>query len=156
MLKKLIFVPDKSGTDVALLIIRLGLGIMFMLYGWGKITGGPEKWTGLGEAMENLGITFGYTFWGFMAAFSEFFGGLMITLGLFTRASAFLLLFTMFVATMGHWIEYAPEGDAVWSLKRMIMSGGHSLELGVVFLGLLLAGPGKFSLDASLFKQPAN
>ena len=35
--------------DVGLLILRVGLGIAFLVHGWPKITGGPKFWTGLGS-----------------------------------------------------------------------------------------------------------
>ncbi|MEZ4689878.1 MAG: DoxX family membrane protein [Ignavibacteria bacterium] len=60
-------------SDLGILIIRIGIGISFILvHGLGKITGGPALWEKLGGAMSSFGINFLPTFWGFMAAFSEF------------------------------------------------------------------------------------
>jgi len=70
---------------LGLMIIRLGLGIAFMIHGAPILMGGPEKWQVLGGAMGYLGINFLPTFWGFMAAFSEFFGALFLILGLFFK-----------------------------------------------------------------------
>ena len=69
--------------DLGLLIIRIGIGISFMIHGYPKLVGGVETWKELGEVMQMVGINFVPAFWGFMAAFAEFFGGLFLMLGLF-------------------------------------------------------------------------
>ena len=82
---------DKYRNE-GLLILRIGIGIMFMLHGFPKLTGGTEAWTKVGGALSALGINFAHTFMGFMAAISEFGGGLLLLLGLFTRPACFFLL----------------------------------------------------------------
>ncbi len=74
-----------KGSDAGLLILRVGIGVMFMIHGWPKLSGGPEVWVKLGGAIGVFGITFAPTFWGLMAAVSEFAGGLMPALGLRNR-----------------------------------------------------------------------
>lgn len=129
--------------DLGLLVLRLGVGISFLLvHGLPKIKGGPELWTKIGGAMSNLGITFAPTFWGFMAAASEFGGGLLILLGLFTRTSSFFLAFTMFVAAATHLSRMDPWGRVF-----------HPLELMCVFIALMFIGAGKYSLDSMIFKK---
>ncbi len=123
--------------DTGLLIIRLGLGIAMMLHGWPKITGGMALWGQLGLAMGNFGITFAPVAWGLAAACTEFFGGLLLAIGLCFRLSAFILVIQMTVATVFH--VSAGDGFPVFS---------HALELGLVFLGLLFTGPGQYSLDS--------
>ncbi len=129
--------------DIGYLIIRVGLGFMIALHGWPKIMGGMETWEGLGGAMESFGITFVPAFWGFMAAVAEFFGGIFLALGLFFRPAAFLLLTTMIVATRMHIVAGDP----------FIPSVSYPLELGIIFLGLFLMGPGKYALDNNLKKR---
>ena len=125
--------------DYGLLIIRVGVGVVFMVHGWPKITGGAEMWTGLGGAMGVIGIGFAPAFWGFMAAFSEFFGGLLLALGLLARPAALFMCFTMVMATLVH----VTGGDGFGTIS-------HPLKLIFVFAGLLLTGPGKYSIDAGL------
>ena len=57
---------------IGLLVLRIGIGLMFILHGAPKLFGGPEKWGQIGGAMSSLGIGFAPAFWGFMAAVSEF------------------------------------------------------------------------------------
>lgn len=122
--------------DPGLLLLRIGLGIMFLNHGLPKLMGGPERWAGMGGAMKNLGITFAPAFWGFMAAFAESAGGVALILGLAFRPACLLLAFTMTVATLYH----LNKGDG-------IRGASHAIEVGIVFLSLVLIGPGKYSLD---------
>ena len=122
--------------DVALLILRVGIGIMFILHGYPKMMGGMEKWTGLGSyGMSSLGIDYFPAFWGFMAAFSEFFGGLMILFGIYIRYFSILLFITMLVAINTH----ITGGDG-------IMGASHAIESAVVFLCLFFSGAGNYSV----------
>ncbi len=122
--------------SVGLLILRVGLGLMFVIHGSGKMFGGPATWTQIGQAMGNLGVNFAPIFWGFMAAFAEFGGGILFILGFLFRPAALLLAFTMAVATTMH----VTKGDSFGVYS-------HALELGIVFFSLIFIGPGKFSLD---------
>ena len=128
--------------DAGLLIIRFGVGLMFMTHGGPKLTGGPGLWREIGRSMHVLGVDFLPTFWGFMAAFAEFGGGLMLLLGLLFRPACLLLAFTMGVATMKH----LTGGDG-------FSTASHAIEAGILFLGLLFVGPGNYSLDHTLFKS---
>ena len=112
---------------------------MFIFHGAPKLFGGPEKWGMLGMAMSSLGIQFMPVFWGFMASVSEFFGGICLILGLFFRPACILLTITMAVATSMH----LGRGDG-------LRGASHALENGIVFLSLILIGPGKYSVDERL------
>ncbi len=125
--------------DFGLLLLRVGLGAMFIfVHGWPKIVGGVERWKALGSAMQHLGIRFAPEFWGFLAAAAEFGGGILLVLGFFFRPTCAALAFTMLVGAVMH---YKTEGT--------LFAAAHPIELGVVFLALLLIGPGKYSLDRS-------
>ncbi len=122
--------------DIGLLILRLGIGIMFMGHGLPKLIAGPEKWLILGGTMKALGVDFAPMVWGFMAGFSEFVGGMLLALGFFTRPACFFLLTTMIVATSMH----ISKGDP-------FLKYSHAMEAGFLFLSLIFIGPGKYSLD---------
>jgi putative oxidoreductase len=128
-------------VDVALLVIRLGIGLsMLVFHGWGKITGGPELWGKLGGSMENLGITFTPVVWGFLAAFAEAVCSALLVLGVLFRPAAFLLAGTMVVAAVNHLSRPAGDPGAGWS------AASHALELLAIYIALFLAGPGKYRL----------
>ncbi len=131
----------KTYTDFGLLIIRIVLGLSYLVvHGGQKIFAGPELWTKIGSAVSFIGINFEFVVWGFLASCAEFFGGLLILLGLYFRPAAIFIILTMFVAA-----------------NRAIISGGslssitYPLELGITILGLFFTGPGKYSLDYRLF-----
>src|SRR5690606_4128387 len=88
--------------NTGLLLIRIGLGIMFIMHGYPKLLGGPERWEGVGSAMGNIGITFLPIMWGLLAALAETVGGVCFLLGLFFRPMAIALAFTMFIAAISH------------------------------------------------------
>ncbi len=128
--------------DIGLLILRIGIGCMFIIHGAPKLFGGPDKWEKLGMAMSSVGIQSIPVFWGFMAAVSEFIGGICIILGLFFRFACILLAITMTIATTMHF----SKGDG-------LRGTSHAIEAGIVFLGLIFIGPGKYSLDEKLARH---
>ncbi|BBB89896.1 MAG TPA: DoxX family protein [Methylomusa anaerophila] len=134
----------KSYQDIGLLIFRLGLGGMFMWHGFPKIFGGMEKWTALGETMGMFGIHFVPAFWGFMSGFAEFFGGLLIALGLFYRLACLLLVFNLSIAFASQMIG-----------GKGLMKASQSLEDGFSFLAAFFVGPGKYSVDEYLQQNKA-
>lgn len=128
--------------NIGLLILRVGLGIMFVLHGYPKMFGGPEAWTEVGAAMHYLGIDIAPMFFGFMAGVTEFFGGIFLMLGLFFRPTLVFLFIVMIVATIQS--IGLGEGFGIYS---------HSIEMGIVFLSLLPIGPGRYSLDRKMSKR---
>ncbi len=138
-LKRFITKPN-GNYDLGLVIIRIGFGLtMALFHGWGKISGGPERWAGVGGSMANLGIDFFPAFWGFMAGFSEFFCAIFIILGVFFRPATALLACTMLVATIRHLSlpEDAPNSG--------FSGASHAIEFLVLSIGLYFSGPGKYS-----------
>jgi putative oxidoreductase len=128
--------------DFGLLFLRIGIGGMFIFHGAPKMFGGPERWERLGASMANVGIEFAPVFWGFIASFSEFIGGICLLLGLFFRPVCILLAITMAIAASGH----LSRGEG-------LRGAAHAIEDGIVFLSLIFIGPGKYSLDEWLKPQ---
>lgn len=130
-----------NSKDLGLLVLRIGVGLSMMIFhGLEKIQGGPEKWERIGSNMGNLGIDFFPVFWGFMAAFSEFFGSFFIIVGFFFKPATALLAFTMIVAAVVH--LSLPAGAENAGLK----GASHALELLTVYVALFLTGPGKYKI----------
>jgi len=132
-------VPDHSSfADLALLFLRVVAGVAFMLHGWGKIQN-PFAWMGPDGFAPGILQA--------LAAVSEFGGGLAWILGLLTPLASLGIASTMAVAFSFHAVV---RGDPFVS-----MTGGPSFELAAVYfciaLLLIAAGPGRVSLDRSLF-----
>jgi putative oxidoreductase len=130
-------------SDAGILFMRIGIGFAFIfVHGWGKISGGPAMWEKIGSAMGNYGLSFAPTFWGFMASVSEFGGGILILLGLFTRPASAFMAFTMLTAFLVHTSKLDPWNKAI-----------YPMEMFAVFMGLLFIGAGKYSIDALISKK---
>ena len=125
----------KNRIDLGLLILRIGLGAMFIFHGAPKLFGGPERWAKVGSAMGNLGIHFYPEFWGLMAALSEFGGGIALIIGFPFSAGMALLSFTMIVASTTHFARGQGLGGA-----------SHAIESAIVFFSLIFIGPGRYTL----------
>ena len=127
-----------TGVDVALLLVRLVVGIAFMYHGYGKIQH-PMTWMGPDSAYPGVFQA--------MGAISEFIGGAALALGFLTRIAAFGIICTMSVAVYLHLVIL---GDPFVNA-----TGGGSYELALVYLVIsllfLFAGPGRFSLDKLIF-----
>jgi putative oxidoreductase len=119
------------------LIMRLIVGYVFMLSGWGKLTN-------LSQVTANF-IDWRIPFPTILTPFVsgvEFFGGIMLILGLFTRIPAAMLAVVMVVA-----IKSAKWGD-VDSIETLF--GFEEATYFAAFLWLAIAGAGAASLDRLL------
>jgi putative oxidoreductase len=122
--------------DVGLLILRIGIGAMFVGHGLPKMVGGPARWAELGTAVGNLGVHVGPpAMWGFMAAVSELLGGILLATGVLFRPACVLMFSTMIVATITH----VTSGDDFDKTS-------HAAEMAILFLSLLLIGPGPWRI----------
>lgn len=138
-MKRLFSVPGHSTFgDLALLLLRLGVGTAFMIHGWGKIQT-PFSWMGPDAPIPGILQS--------LAAISEFFGGLALILGLLVPLASFGIACTMAVAVFFHSVQ---KGDPFVS-----PTGGSSWELPAAYLCIALVligiGPGRFSLDRTIF-----
>jgi putative oxidoreductase len=121
--------------NTGLLLMRVGLGVMFVFHGYPKLLGGPDKWAEVGSATKYAGVHFLPKFWGFMAGATETFGGFLLVIGLAFRPVCLLLLIELTVAALMH------------LATGSLMDASHAIEDAVVFLGLLFVGPGIYSVD---------
>lgn len=122
--------------NTGLLLLRIGLGVMFVFHGYPKLLGGPENWTMIGSATQHIGIDFIPVFWGLMAAITETFGGFLLLIGLAFRPVCILLIINLTIASSMH----LGQGQG-------LSGASHAIELAIVFAGLLFIGPGKYSVD---------
>lgn len=120
-------------SDFGFLILRVVVGASFVMHGYPKFFGGPEKWALLGSL---AGVPTAQTVFGFLAALAEFGGGVCLILGFMTRVMCLLLVGTMLGALNYH----LGKGDNYTAYS-------HALEMAGVFTGLFFMGPGKYSID---------
>ena len=125
-------------TDVGLLLARLIVGVVFIAHGGQKLFGlwGGGGIEGTGAGFEKAGLSPGEPL-ALLAGSGEFFGGILLILGLLTRLGAFSIAASMVVAIVA------------MHLPGPLLDGYEfPLTLLGISLLLLLAGPGRLSVDA--------
>lgn len=116
---------DNKYSDIALLLLRLGVGYIFIVHGWGKLTGID----GTAGFFGGLGIPIPLVM-AWVVAIVEFFGGIMVLLGAYTKMLNLLLAIIMAVAIV------AQEGNFEIELILFLVS-----------VSLFLIGSGNYSID---------
>ena len=133
-------VPQPTTASFALLLLRLIVGVAFVIHGWQKIQN-PLGWMGPQSPVPG--------FFQLLAAVSECGGGIAWIIGLLTPLAASGIGFTMAVAVSMH--------SMVLHDPFVNLTGGRSYELASAYLCvailLLVMGPGRFSLDAKVFSE---
>ena len=119
------------------LIMRLIVGYVFMLSGWGKLNNQPQ----IIQNFIEWGIPFPKILTPFVSGV-EFFGGIMLLLGLFTRIPAAMLAVVMLVAIK------SAKWESVDSLETLL--GFEEATYFAAFMWLAISGPGAASLDRLL------
>lgn len=141
-LKKLL----ASNAGFAPLALRLPISIIFMAHGSQKLFGwfGGYGLQGTGQWMASIGLEPGVLM-AFLAGSGEFFGGLLILIGLLTRPAAAVLAFTMVVAILSTHI----------SNGLFLSNGGYEFGLALLAasVSLAISGAGKLSVDSLLSKS---
>lgn len=125
-----------NAVNAAMLILRLGLGtLMVVKYGFQKITHFSET----ASHMPNL-LGMGGTVNAALIIFAEFFCGMFLILGLFTRLACIPLIIAMSVILyrVTHF-DFFGQGH----LAALYLTG---------FIAILLIGPGKVSVDGMMGK----
>jgi putative oxidoreductase len=118
-------------------LVRVTFGVMLSLaHGLPKVTGNMERFA---ERVGTLGFPMP-TFFAWCAALSELVGGLLVAVGLLTRPAAALAGFTMVVASYT-------------TIKEPFTASEKPLMFLIVFVALIIAGAGPWSLDAKLRRK---
>jgi len=122
--------------NFGLLVIRVGLGLMFIWHGYPKLIGGEKSWVKIGGAVNYVGIHFLPMIWGLLCGLVETAGGAFLVIGFWFRPVCLLLLINLVVAAASQFGQGGGLDDAA-----------HAIEDAVAFAGLLFLGPGKYSVD---------
>ena len=135
--------PSRRQIDAALAVLRVVLGVTFILHGGQKLF--VFGFAGVTGAFGQMGIP-APGFFGPFVALVEFFGGIAITLGLLTRLAALGVGATMVVAIL-----------TVHLKQGFFNPGGVEFPLSLLgaAISLVIAGAGAYSLDAVIAKRLA-
>lgn len=128
-------IMNKFGNPkLGLLIIRLGVGAVFLAHGISKL----KNMEGIISFFGLLGLA---SFWAYVVTIIETVGGVAMIFGFFTRVMGFLLSAEMLVAI---WLVKSKVG--------FIVPGGYEIDLMLLVssLGIALSGPGKWALAKSV------
>jgi putative oxidoreductase len=124
--------------------------LIFIPHGYAKVfgAGGVAKFA---SSLPSYGIP---VFLGYIAAYSEFFGGILLIAGLLTRIDALLLAGTMFVAAFVVQLPDALHDPDAASNRFFASMRAIELPLSVLaaMLALVLLGGGTWSLDGLIWK----
>jgi len=117
---------------LALLLMRLALGAIMVAHGYDKVFGGLQHHA---QMVASLGLP---AWLGYVSAFTEFFGGLLLLVGLFTRVAALGVCLDLFVAI---WKVHLHNG----------LTGDHGFEfplaVATLAFALIFFGAGPIALD---------
>lgn len=123
-------------NDIGKLILRMTLGILLLLHGIAKITGGVS---GIEKMLEGIGLPSSLALGVYVG---EVLAPILVIIGFYSRVGAALIAVTMVVAVL-----LAHQAD----LLLLERSGGWALELQGFFLftalSIMLMGPGRFSIN---------
>ena len=127
------FYRTLSGPSIVLM--RVIAGVALMTHGWGKIQD-PMAMAGF---VEGIGFVPGW-FWAWALAITEFFGGLFLALGLFTRFAAAGTTIVLLVTVYFHWLLKdegwgGAEKSVIWLTITFYFAvhGGQILALDRLF-----------------------
>ncbi len=134
-----------TSAGYAPLVLRIPVGIILMAHGSQKLFGwfGGYGLQGTGQWMASIGIEPGVLMAG-LAGSGEFFGGLLLLIGLLTRPAGIVTGFTMLVAIFSVHI----------SNGLFLTNNGYEYALALLAacVSLAVSGAGKVSIDESLSK----
>jgi putative oxidoreductase len=126
---------------LALLLLRLGLGVIFIYHGY------PKLFTHMHETVQSFPRMGFPSYFAYIAGVLEFFGGWLLILGLFTRITALLLAGEMAIAILR---VHLPQGGVM-----AVSNYQFPLALAVGAFALVAVGAGVISIDRAIFKKNA-
>ncbi|MBU3668717.1 MAG: DoxX family protein [Candidatus Taylorbacteria bacterium] len=116
-------------TDIGLLILRIVVGLVFIVHGYGKVTG-------IDQTIGFFGMLGFPAVLAYVVAYVELLGGISLVIGYGSKISSALLAFTMLVAIIK---VHGPKG---------FNNSEFVLTLMAANLAIFFAGSGKYALGA--------
>ncbi|MEK7465034.1 MAG: DoxX family protein [Patescibacteria group bacterium] len=127
--------------DIGLLVLRAALGAAFIVHGYPKLF---KMYAGFAEWLGSMNIKPG-KFWALVVGVVEFFGGIVLILGVFTQLAAALIAVNMLVAM----------GKVKWGQVKFVEMEKTGWELDLIYfaaaIALMTLGAGDYSVDRYLF-----
>ncbi|QNH35117.1 DoxX family protein [Aminobacter sp. MDW-2] len=138
-----LFIPALRGLysnlhDSAETVLRVVAGAALVTHGLGKISD-PFGAAGM---VEGLGFYPG-AFWSLLLSCTEFFGGILIAIGLFTRPASFAAMFVLLVTVWFHWV----------TMNQGYQGAEKSIIWAAIFLFFVIRGGNRHSVDARLSRE---
>ena len=132
---------EATVMGLALLALRIGLGIELVVHGWPKLKAPGTTAAFLGP----LGFK-PPLFWAWVLVATEFLGGVALLLGLVTRVAAALnvisfLVIILYLKPYKWKVPFTTPQGAGWEWDWLIVT---------MAIALLIAGSGTFGLDRAL------
>ncbi len=144
-----LYVPGFAGLHQSLapygyVVIRFGAGLILLPHGYAKLFGGAAPFVAE-RVIAVIGFPAPFV-WTYFLGLLEFFGGIMLALGLFTRAIALMLTVEMLFVTGWHYSNgyafSAPRGGYEYPLLML-----------VVYFGILLRGSDRCAIDRVIGRE---
>lgn len=124
---------------LALLLLRVALGVIFVYHGYPKLFGHTR------QTMDSFAYMGFPPYFAYLAGVIEFFGGCLLIAGLFTRIAGLLIAGEMAVAVV--------QAHKILEDPRAVHNYEFPLVLSVAALTLASLGAGIVSFDHALFRQ---
>ena len=124
---------------LGLLALRLGVAAIILSTGYNKLFSEPGKWLAW---FPKQGFP---SYFAYIAGSLEFFGGILLVLGLLTRVVGLLLAIQLAIAV---WKVSLPH-SGIYNVEGY----GLPLMLGVACFALFTVGAGMLSVDAATFER---
>ncbi|MDO9416454.1 DoxX family protein [Pararhizobium sp.] len=119
-------------------LLRVLAGVLLVTHGYGKIIN-PFGAVGM---VEGLGFYPG-AFWSPLLAATEFFGGILVAIGLFTRPAAFAAMIVLLVTVYFHGVV---QGEGLGGAEKSILWAA-------IFFFFAIRGSNAHSVDARIGRQ---
>jgi putative oxidoreductase len=123
--------PLAVWTDAVVLIARLIVGVLMLYYGWPKLKDPAKN----AHDFERDGFKPGWVF-GTLVLLAEFFGGILVLLGVYVWVAAAAFGFEMLLGAIVKAIKW----------KKPVTDYSYDLLLLALCLVLLALGPGAYSI----------
>ncbi|THF53954.1 DoxX family protein [Allorhizobium terrae] len=128
------FIKLSKWSPIMLSVLRIIVGLMFLEHGMGKLLGWPAS------DMHPAAMSLPW-----IAGCIELVGGVLITIGLFTRPAAFI---ASGMCAVGYFLVHAPM-----NFFPMNNHGEAIMAYCFIFLYIVFAGPGPLSVDSAMGKE---